>query len=182
MTTEDLIKKCCENDRRAQGELFRKYKDVLYLTSLKYCRNQQEAEDNLQDAFMVIFDKVKTYKNTGSFEGWMKRITIFKAIDTYKAKKTIAIEINDDLLEDVTIDVDMCDLPLDKLLQMIQELPDQYRLAFNLFQLDNYSHKEIASLLNISESTSKSNYHRAKQLLRKNIITKKPQLNYKTKK
>lgn len=181
MTTENLIKKCIKNDRKAQGELFRRYKDVLYLTSLKYCRSQVEAEDNLHDSFMVIFQKIGTFKNLGSFEGWMKRITIFKAIDTYKGKKTVSVEIKDELLEDVTIDEALCDLPLDDLLQIIQELPDQYRLVFNLYQLDDYSHKEIAGMLDISESTSKSNYHRAKQLLRKKILDKKPHLNYKTK-
>ena len=181
MTTENLIKNCIKNDRKAQGELFRRYKDVLYLTSLKYCRNKVEAEDNLHDSFLVIFQKMGTFKNLGSFEGWMKRITIFKAIDMYKAKKTISVEIKDDLLEEVTIDEALCELPLDDLLRLIQELPDQYRLVFNLYQLDDYSHKEIAGLLDISESTSKSNYHRAKQLLRKKILDMKPHFNYKTK-
>jgi len=181
LTTESLINKCIKNDRKAQGELFRRYKDVLYLTSLKYCRNQEEAEDNLHDSFMVIFQKIGTFKNLGSFEGWMKRITIYKAIDTYKSKKTVSIEIKDDLLEDVTMEEALCDLPLDDLLSLIQELPDQYRLVFNLYQLDDYTHKEIAAMLGISENTSKSNYHRAKQVLRKKIIDKKPLLNYKTK-
>ena len=182
MTKEDLIRQCCKNDRKAQGELFRRYKNVLYMTSLKYCRNQQEAEDNLHDSFMVIFDKISTFKNKGSFEGWMKRITIFKAIDTYKSKKGVEVDLIDDITEDVIIDAAMCDLPLDDLLAHIQALPDQYRLVFNLYQLDDYSHKEIALMLKVSESTSKSNYHRAKQQLRKSIIAKKPQLNYKTKK
>ena len=182
LTTEELINKCIKNDRKAQGELFRRYKNVLYLISLKYCRNQEEAEDNLHDSFMVIFQKIGTFKNRGSFEGWMKRITIYKAIDLYKAKKTVSAEIKDDLLEEVTIDESLCDLPLDIILELIQELPDQYRLVFNLYQLDGYSHKEIANMLEISESTSKSNYHRAKQLLRKKILEKKPHLNYKTKK
>ena len=140
-----------------------------------------EAEDNLHDSFLVIFQKMGTFKNLGSFEGWMKRITIFKAIDMYKAKKTISVEIKDDLLEEVTIDEALCELPLDDLLRLIQELPDQYRLVFNLYQLDDYSHKEIAGLLDISESTSKSNYHRAKKLLRKKILDMKPHFNYKTK-
>jgi len=181
LTIENLIKKCAKNDRKAQGELFRRYKDALYLTSLKYCRNQEEAEDNLHDSFLVIFQKIETFKSLGSFEGWMKRITIFKAIDTYKAKKTISVEINDDLLEDVIIDETFCDLPLDDLLQLIQGLPDQYRLIFNLYQLDDYTHKEIARMLGISENTSKSNYHRAKIHLRKKILDTMPHLNYKTK-
>lgn len=173
MTQEELIYKCIKNNREAQSELFSRYKDVLYLLSLKYCRNEMEAEDNLHDAFITIFKTIKRYRSKGSFEGWMKRITIYKAIDKYKAKRPINIEFNNDILEDTTIDSEQESLPLDVILNYIQELPDQYRLVFNLFQLDNYSHKEIASLLSISEGTSKSNYFRAKLILRKKIQTPK---------
>ncbi len=172
MKETELIKKCIKNNRAAQNELFRKYQDILFFISLKYCRNEADAEDNLHDAFLTIFQNIKTYKNKGSFEGWMKRITIFKAIDKYKLRKPINIEIKDDLIAD-TINIDSIEkeqnLSLDKLLSLIQELPDQYRLVFNLYQLDGYSHKEIASLLNISEGSSKSNYHRAKLILRNRI-------------
>lgn len=169
MKIEQLIKQCIKNDRKAQNELFRMYKDSLFFISLKYCRNEVDAEDNLHDTFITIFQKIKTFKGKGSFEGWMKRITIFKAIDKYKEIKPLSIEINNDLLED-TVEVENDeDLSIDQLLKLIQELPDQYRLVFNLYQLDGYSHKEIASLLNISEGTSKSNYHRAKLTLREKI-------------
>ncbi|RMA57717.1 RNA polymerase sigma factor [Ulvibacter antarcticus] len=170
MTLNELIKNCKKNNREAQSELFRRYKDALFLVSLKYCRNVVEAEDNLHDAFITIFQKIKTYKNKGSFEGWMKRITIYKAIDSYKANRHIPIEIKNDLLEDdTTVLSKWVDLPLDALLGLIQELPDQYRLVFSLYQLDGFSHKEVAAMLQISEGTSKSNYHRAKQLLRTRI-------------
>ena len=163
------VKQCIKNDRKAQNELFRMYKDSLFFISLKYCRNEVDAEDNLHDTFITIFQKIKTFKGKGSFEGWMKRITIFKAIDKYKEIKPLSIEINNDLLED-TVEVENDeDLSIDQLLKLIQELPDQYRLVFNLYQLDGFSHKEIASLLNISEGTSKSNYHRAKLTLREKI-------------
>lgn len=170
MTEKELIKQCIKNDRIAQSELFVKYKDALFFISLKYCRNEVDAEDNLHDAFIAIFQKIKTYKNKGSFEGWMKRITIYKAIDKYKVRKPVNIEINDDILEDkVEIEEDP-NITLDDLLKLIQELPDQYRLVFNLYQMDGFSHKEIATLLNISEGTSKSNYHRAKFLLSDKIV------------
>ena len=170
MKIEELIKQCIKNDRAAQNELFRKYKDTLYFTSLKYCRNEADAEDNLHDAFITIFQKIKTYKNKGSFEGWMKRITIYKAIDKYKTKKPLNVEIKDDILEDEVIVENEENLSLDQLLKLIQNLPDQYRLVFNLYQMDRFSHKEIASLLDISEGTSKSNYHRAKLILRDKIM------------
>lgn len=168
MELEDLIRACKKNDRNAQSELFSRYKDTLYFLSLKYCRNETDAEDNLHDAFVAIFKSIQKYKGKGSFEGWIKRITIYKAIDKYK--KSHALELRDDILEDTSIETEILALPLDTILQLIQELPDQYRLVFNLFQLDGYTHKEVAKMLVISESTSKSNYHRAKLILREKII------------
>ena len=180
MKEAELIKACIKNDRTAQNELFRKYKDTLYFTSLKYCRNEADAEDNLHDAFITIFQKLKTCKNKGSFEGWMKRITIYKAIDKYKTKRPLNVEIKENLLEDEVIVESEENLSLDQLLALIQDLPDQYRLVFNLYQMDGFSHKEIASLLNISEGTSKSNYHRAKLILRDKIIALSIAINPKT--
>ncbi|HAV54172.1 MAG TPA: RNA polymerase subunit sigma-70 [Aequorivita sp.] len=170
MTEKELIAQCIKNNRTAQNELFRKYKDTLYFTSLKYCRNEADAEDNLHDAFITIFQKLRTFKNKGSFEGWMRRITIYKAIDKYKSKKPLNIELKDDILEEEVTVENEANLTLNQLLALIQNLPDQYRLVFNLYQMDDFSHKEIASLLNISEGTSKSNYHRAKLILREKII------------
>ncbi|SRX54519.1 RNA polymerase sigma factor [Aequorivita sp. CIP111184] len=170
MKIEELIKQCIKNNRAAQNELFRQYKDTLYFTSLKYCRNDVDAEDNLHDSFITIFQKIKTYKHKGSFEGWMKRITIYKAIDKYKAIKPINIEIKDDILEETITVEETENLNLEQLLKLIQDLPDQYRLVFNLYQMDGFSHKQIGAVLNISEGTSKSNYHRAKLILREQII------------
>jgi len=167
---EELIERCKKKNRAAQSELFEQYKNTLYFLSLKYCRNQADAEDNTQDAFVTIFEGIKNYKGKGSFEGWMKRITIYKAIAKYKTKKDIAMDYKDNLLEDTTIEENKMKLPLEQLLKVIQKLPDQYRLVFNLYQLDGFSHKEVANLLSISESTSKSNYHRAKQLLKNAIL------------
>ncbi|MBK5213042.1 MAG: sigma-70 family RNA polymerase sigma factor [Flavobacteriaceae bacterium] len=171
MKETELIKACIKNNRTAQNELFRQYKDTLFFTSLKYSRNEADAEDNLHDAFITILQKIKTFKNKGSFEGWMKRITIYKAIDKYKNNKFINIEIKDDILDEKVEIEENPAVNLDQLLEIVQQLPDQYRLVFNLYQLDGFSHKEIATLLNISESTSKSNYHRAKLILRDKIQT-----------
>ncbi len=171
MKETEIIKACIKNNRTAQNELFRKYKDTLFFISLKYCRSEADAEDNLHDAFITIFQKINTFKNKGSFEGWMKRITIYKAIDKYKNNKFISIEIKDDILEEKVEIEDGPSLNMDQLLEIVQQLPDQYRLVFNLYQLDGFSHKEIAILLNISEGTSKSNYHRAKLILRDKIQT-----------
>lgn len=138
---------------------------------LKYCADETEAEDNLHNAFIEIFTTIKKFNNKGSFEGWMKRITINKAIDSYK--KTYKITpIKDDFEDEVIVNESEFNCSLDEMLLMIQELPSQYRLVFNLYELDDYSHQEIATMLSISESTSKSNLNRAKVILKVKIMNK----------
>jgi RNA polymerase sigma-70 factor (ECF subfamily) len=176
-----LIKDCKKNNFKAQSDLYKLYKDTLYILCLKYCRNKEDAQDNLQDVFIEIFSKIKSYKGKGSFEGWMKRITINKAIDKYKRDKHINIEINNDILRDTNIDSAALEMiPLNDILKHIQDLPTQYRLVFNLFELDNYTHKDISKLLKISINTSKSNLHRAKSILKnkmqKRIFTSSKQM------
>lgn len=169
LTEKELIKGCIKKEINAQRELYMRFKDVLFSLCLKYCKNTEEAEDNLQDSIMDIYTNVKKYKHTGSFEGWMKRITINNALNKYKKDRFINVIINDDITEDVTISETEMNLPLNTILNMVQELPNRYRLVFNLYQLDNYSHKEIAQLLDISVGTSKSNLHRAKLILKEKI-------------
>jgi RNA polymerase sigma factor (sigma-70 family) len=170
LNLENLIKSCIKQNRQAQEELYHLYKKTLFVLSLKYCANEAEAEDNLHNAFIEIFTNIDKFKNKGSFEGWMKRITINKAIDSYK-KKYQLIPIKEDSIQDLTIDTDEIHLSLDYILSIIQELPHQYRLVFSLYELDDYSHPEIAQMLSISVSTSKSNLHRAKTILKERINT-----------
>lgn len=170
MNLEQLIKACKKQNIKAQSQLYQMYKDDLYILCLKYCRNKEEAQDNLQDAFLEIFSSIKTYKGNGSFEGWLKRITINKAIDSFKKNKHINIEINNDILMDTNFDSEALDtIPLNQILKLVQALPTQYRLVFNLFELDGYTHNNISELLNISINTSKSNLHRARRILQTKI-------------
>lgn len=171
MTLDQLIKACRKQNLKAQSALYNTYKDTLYTLCLKYCRNTEEAEDNLQDAFLSIFQNIKNYKGKGSFEGWMKRITINKAIDKYKKEPFVNTEINEGLLADADTEIEMLEhqLPLDTILTVIQDLPNSYRLVFNLYEMDGYTHQEISSLLKISVGTSKSNLHRAKLILKDKI-------------
>lgn len=174
MDLQKTIKSCKRNNLKAQSQLYTRYKDDLYVLCLKYCKNKEEAQDNLQDSFIEIFDKITSYKGIGSFEGWMKRITIHKAIDKYKKIQPINIAINNDILEDTNIDSEVLEvIPLHDILNHIQELPPRYRMVFNLYELDQYTHKDIAELLNISINTSKSNLHRAKHLLKQKILDQK---------
>jgi RNA polymerase sigma-70 factor (ECF subfamily) len=137
---------------------------------LKYSKNYQDAEDTLQDSFLTIFNKIDQYNNKGSFEGWLKRITINTALQKYREKSPLQIvkEVTDeDEIEEINLE--NTTFSLDVLLSFIQQLPDRYRLVFNLYVLDNYSHKEIAALLNISQGTSKSNLSRARKILKEQL-------------
>jgi len=174
LSLDQLIDNCKANNTKAQGELYKLFSSKLFALCLKYSRNRVEAEDNLQDAFLTIFKKIEQFKNKGSFEGWLKRITINTVMQRYRKEKVFDI-INEDIIEDVEIEIDDDDdqLSIDYLLEIIQELPDRYRLVFNLYVLDDYSHKDIAEMLQINIGTSKSNLARARQILKKAIETHK---------
>ena len=154
----------------AQSEIYKLYADVLFGISLKYSRNYQDAEDTLQDSFLIIFDKIKQYNNKGSFEGWLKRIIINTALQKYRKKKHLQLfkEVPD-TEEVVEVDFEDTHLDIGFLLKLVQELPDKYRLVFNLYVLDSYSHREISKMLNISEGTSKSNLSRARKKLKEKL-------------
>ena len=168
MSLDQLIDNCKKNDTKAQSQLYKLFSSKLFSLCLKYSRNYAEAEDNLQDSFVTIFNKVSQYKNKGSFEGWMKRITINTALQRYRDKGVFNI-INEDTIEDVTVEINNDDISIDYLLRIIQELPDRYRLVFNLYVLDGYSHKEVADMLSITTGTSKSNLARARLILKEKI-------------
>ncbi len=179
MSLEQLILKCSNNDTKAQSELYNLFSSKLFSLCLKYSRNYAEAEDNLQDAFVTIFNKISQFNNKGSFEGWLKRITINTALQCYRNKGVFDI-INENSIEDVVLEVEDDDISIDFLLNIIQELSDRYRLVFNLYILDGYSHKEIANMLNITTGTSKSNLARARQILKDKIENYKLSLNSKS--
>jgi len=179
LSLEQLIEQCKQNDAKAQSQIYKLYASKLFSLSLKYSRNHAEAEDNLQDAFVTIFKKIEQYKNKGSLEGWMKRVTINTALQRYRSVGVFDI-INEGQIEDVSIEIDDDEIGIDYLLQIIQELPDRYRLVFNLYALDDYSHKEIAEMLDISIGTSKSNLARARMILREKIEQYRASLNSQT--
>lgn len=168
MSLDHLIKRCKKKNVQAQEQLYRLYSSKLFSICLKYSNNYSNAEDTLQDAFITIFDKINQYKSQGSFEGWIKRITINTALQKYRKQKVFDI-INEDQIEEVEVQVDEEEISLDYLLDIIQQLPDRYRLVFNLYVLDGYSHKEVADMLEISVGTSKSNLARARKILKEKL-------------
>ncbi len=168
MGSKDLIYRCKQNERKAQEELYRLYSPKLFGVCLKYSANYQQAEDNLQDGFVTIFEKIGQFQDKGSFEGWMKRILINTSLQKHRQQKVYGITNEEDLQED-EIEVETDNISVDFLLQCVQELPDRYRQVFNLYVLDGYSHKEISDLLSITEGTSKSNLARARTSLKEKI-------------
>ena len=170
MSLEQLITNCKKKNVKAQEELYKRYSRVLFSICLKYSSNYADAEDVLQDAFLTIFDKIQQYKAKGSFEGWLKRVTINTALQRYRKPSLLEIVSNENIKDnDATVAVEEERVSLDFLLSIIQQLPDRYRLVFNLYVLDGYSHKEIAEMLGISDGTSKSNLARARHILKEKI-------------
>lgn len=175
MELEDLIAQCKKQNREAQSLLYNRYADVLFGQCLKYAPNYDDAKDHLQDSFITIFAKISQYKGKGSFEGWMKRIAINTVLQSYRKKREVPLQREELLKAEEKEDsfdiegISDTDLPLSFLFKIVQELPERYRLVFNLYALDGYSHKEIAEMLDIAEGTSKSNLFRARANLAERI-------------
>jgi RNA polymerase sigma factor (sigma-70 family) len=169
---ELYIKRCVDNDREAQLKIYQLFSPVLYGLCLKYMRNEEDAKDVFQEAFVIVFQKMGQYKFEGSFEGWIKRIFINKLLETLKKKKkdVLFLDVFDTVAIEEEEELELAPIEQEKLLEYIQELPDQYRMVFNLFIFEKMKHKEIAKLLNITEGTSKSNLNRAKSILKKRIL------------
>lgn len=167
MSLSELIQGCLEKNTKSQEQLYQLYAGKLFSVCLKYSRSYVEAEDNLQDGFLIIFDKIEQYKFAGSFDGWAKRVMINNVLQQYR--KTTFLELVNDVVDDTSIEIDDENISLEFLLKIIQELPDRYRLVFNLYVMDDYSHKEIAEMLGITIGTSKSNLARAKMSLKEKI-------------
>lgn len=168
MDEKALITACVKGDAKAQKMLFDKFASKMFATCLRYFPSKMEAEDILQDGFVKVFQKLEKYNFNGSFEGWMRRVFVNTALDEIRKKKSIfeekdvseyAYKIENDYRTDG-------DLRTNDLLKLVQDLPDSYRIVFNMFAIEGYSHKEIAETLSISENTSKSQYFRAKALLK----------------
>lgn len=167
MIEEELIKKCITGDRLAQEKLYNTYASRMKGICVRYARSAFEAEDIFQDGFLAVFTNLGKYKGTGSFDGWIRRIMIYTAIDTYKKDLPLKQQVTYDSAPEVeALEISGLDLLNEQeLIQMIQQLPEGYRIVFNLYVVEGFSHKEIAELLNISASTSKTQLFKAKKTL-----------------
>lgn len=169
MSLEQLINNCKKNDIKAQEALYRLYSSKLFSVCLKYSRNYEEAQDNLQEGFLLIFEKIDQFSFKGSFEGWIKRLMVNFILQQYR-KETFLNIVKEEIADDIEeVEIDDENVSIDYLLKIIQELPDKYRLVFNLYAIDGYSHQEISDMLKISVGTSKSNLSRARVILKDKI-------------
>jgi RNA polymerase sigma-70 factor (ECF subfamily) len=165
-----LIKNCINGDRKAQKVLYEKYKTKMFVLCLRYFKKREDAEDALQDGFVKVFRDLYQFDvEKGTFESWMKIILIRTCLEKLR-KKSFDYSDLDDHVELASYDATpVQNLNLEYLTQMIQKLPLGYRTVFNLYVIDGYNHKEIAVLLNISESTSKTQLMKAKNMLKSKI-------------
>jgi len=168
LNTEQLINGCKKNDIKAQEQLYRQYAPKLFSVCLKYSSNYTEAQDNLQDGFLLIFDKINQFSFKGSFEGWLKRIMINNILQKYRSEPILNL-VDEEIKDEIELELDEESVSIEFLIKIIQDLPERYRLVFNLYAVDGYSHQEIADMLKISVGTSKSNLSRARQILKDKI-------------
>ncbi|MBN2681635.1 MAG: sigma-70 family RNA polymerase sigma factor [Bacteroidales bacterium] len=172
---KELIKKCLKRDERAMEELYKFFSPKLFGICLRYTKNRMEAEDLLHDGFIRILNNLENYRHEGSFQGWVCKIMVTSAINYYH--KNLARNHDADL-EDVVNEELMEDdissfISHNELLEMIRKLPDGYRMVFNMFAIEGYSHKEIGDMLGVSENTSKTQLLKARKALQNMIFTEK---------
>jgi RNA polymerase sigma factor (sigma-70 family) len=173
MTEADfkIIEGCIKGKRRAQNKLYGKYAPMLLGICLRYARNKDEAEDILQEGFIKIFSSISGFRGEGSFEGWLKRIIVNTAITHNKQSLKHQFHADIEEIEETKIKFgDMEEIPLIKipqatLMNLIQKLPDGYKMVFNLYVFEQYTHQEIADFLGVSVNTSKSQLMKARRTL-----------------
>lgn len=175
---EEIINLCKKNNSQAQEALYNTYAKVLLRICCRYIQDRDDAEDVLQDSFIKIFLNIDKFKNEGSFEGWMKRITVNTSLHFLKEKQKVKFESADNLyiIDDNENEEKIDDeVKAEYILECLHELPDGYRTIFNLFLIEGFSHKEIAEKLGIKESTSRSQYTKARRFLIELINEKEKQ-------
>ncbi len=178
MKNQDLlIQGCIDGDRKCQQKLYEAFYGKMMVVCLRYTKDRDEALDVFQEAFIKVFKNLERYGNTGSFQGWVRRIMVNTAIDHIRKNKKLKemVELNDDIMgtEMEEESEDLLDkISFQDLLNCVQDLSPAYRSVFNMYVVDGFSHKEIAQKLEISEVTSKSNLSKAKMNLRKIMLVK----------
>lgn len=179
MSEEAILEECLRNDALAQKELYNRYSPKMLAVCYRFSHNREDAEDMLQEGFIKVFSQIHTFRNQGALEGWVRRIIVHTCINSLKKNKKFVESV--ELIHANSMQVREENIPsivqVKQLVECIRLLPIGYRTVLNLYAIEGYSHKEIGEMLEIEESTSRSQYTRAKQMLedilvKKNIIYK----------
>jgi len=175
IVVESILEGCIAGKREAQYELYKMFASSMLAVCFRYARNRDEAEDLLQEGFLKVFQKISSFRREGSFEGWMKRIMINNALNEIKKNRRIPFledigVINETQIVDPNEPSGNLDpVPADILMEMIKSLPEGYRIVFTLYVMEDFSHREIANELNISENTSKTQLLKARRVLKNKL-------------
>jgi RNA polymerase sigma-70 factor (ECF subfamily) len=180
LSESELIKGCKEFNSKAQQELYERYSRKMSAVCYCYAGSKDDAKDILHEGFIKVFSKIKDYKGEGSFEGWLRKIMVNTSINFLTNKKKLSFknlqdmeeaeEIADELTEE---ELEYFDFSKEELSEAINQLKEEYRLVFTLFCFDNYSHKEISQMLGILEDTCRSKLRRARNQLKKYLLSKR---------
>ena len=167
---QDLLDGCKFGDQKAQFQIYKLYYKAMYNTSLRIVNDTMEAEDIMQESFLSAFEKIETYSGTVSFGAWLKKIVINRSLDALGKRKAVFEDIEShaglrDESSDDMIKYEELDVKVEEVKEAIERLPDGYRVILSLYLLEGYDHDEIAEILTISSSTSRSQLSRAKQKL-----------------
>lgn len=175
MTEEAILKGCLKNDAGAQRELYNRFSAKMLSVCYRFAHNREDAEDMLQEGFIKVYSQIHTFENRGAFEGWIRRIIVHTCINILKKNKKFNESV--DIIHATGIQVKGETVPsivqAKQVVECIRLLPIGYRTVLNLYAIEGYSHKEIAHMLEIEESTSRSQYTRAKSMLEDILIRKK---------
>jgi RNA polymerase sigma factor (sigma-70 family) len=172
LTIEELIKGCMAGQRKAQESLYKLFAAKMLGVCMRYATDKMEAEDMLQNGFIKVYNKLADFRGEGSFEGWVRRIMVHASIEYYRKhhKMMQVVDIDTTGAEQSVDPLAASNLGVKELLGLIQQLPPGYRMVFNLYAIEGYSHKEIGEMMTITEGASKSQLSRARVILKEQII------------
>ena len=168
-TEQELIVGCRQKDRQYQEQLYKQYYSMFLLVCARYAKDMQDAEQLLNDGFLKVFTHIGSFKDKGSFEGWMRRIFVNTAINHYHKNRKLQDQLDYSAVEEITPSGDdiISQISGQELLELVNQLPDGYKVVFNLYVVEGFNHREIGEMLNIAEGTSKSQLAKAKIHLKK---------------
>ena len=177
LSDNDIIARCCQGDVAAHKLLYERYVTYAYAIILRYAKNDSDAEELLNDVFIKAFAKILQYSKKSSFRYWLRKIIVNTSIDYYR--KSLRKEKMEPLYDELPVRVKnhyLNELEAEDIIKMIQSLPERYRLVFNLFEMEGYKHEEIAGMLGMEVSSSRSLLSRAKKMLKDMIVREKKRL------